>query len=793
MEATIAQQETLGGGGGNLVIPDITGWVVAATLILGIIAIFAGIGAAYWKYFVGWIKFQDREKEALKFVLLQVTVPKDNEIKIDATEQLFGTFASIKKSTGKLFGRFKPQPHISFEIVALHESIRFYVSCHKNHRDLVEKQINGAYPDAEIKEVPEYNIFAENAQTAYASLKLKNADYFPIKTFRDLPTDPMAALTSAMAKMQPGEGAVVQMMISPSVSNWKDLGKKWLKKEKDPGTAEKPKAPGDAKQIEGVESKMSKPGFATTIRIVVSSTSKDSAKAHLGNIRSAFEQFTGPYNSFSGAKVKSEKGFLTDFIYRYQPRFEQPSTLTVDELASLFHFPNKQIETPYITWLTSKRAPAPEKISSTGLYIGKSIFRGVERPVFVGEEDRTRHMYIVGRTGMGKTQLMKNMMLQDIYAGKGICFIDPHGDAAEDLLEMIPPQRAEDVIYFDPGDTERPFGMNMLEAYSEEQKHFVVANIIGLMYKLFDPNKTGIIGPRFEHGVRNAMLTVMSRPGSTFVEVMRIMTDSNFVKELLPSVTDPVVRRYWTDQIAQTSDFHKSEVLDYTTSKFGRFVTNKMMRNIIGQSQSSFDLRKVMDEGKILIVNLSKGKLGEENSNFLGLILVPKILSAAMSRSDIPMEQRRDFYLYVDEFQNFATETFAEILSEARKYHLNLIVANQFIGQISEDIKNAIFGNVGTLIAYRVGVTDANFLQHEFTPTFSESDLVNVDIFNAYIKTIVNGEPMSPFSIHTKPDFEKWKQIKNPQVGQAIRQLSRLKYGRDVKEVEANIAQRAQL
>ncbi|OGE32683.1 hypothetical protein A3C59_03780 [Candidatus Daviesbacteria bacterium RIFCSPHIGHO2_02_FULL_36_13] len=430
---------------------------------------------------------------------------------------------------------------------------------------------------------------------------------------------------------------------------------------------------------------------------------------------------------------------------------------------------------------------------TSGLYLGRSVFRGVVRPVYLSEDDRRRHMYVIGRTGTGKTEFLKSMMLQDIIAGKGICFIDPHGDAAEELLELIPASRAEDVIYFDPSDVTRPFGLNMLEAYSEEQKHFVVASIIGLMYKLFDPNKTGIIGPRFEHGVRNAMLTAMSKPGATFVEVMRIMTDAEFVKELLPLVQDPVVRRYWTDQIAQTTDFHKSEVLDYTVSKFGRFVTNKMMRNIIGQSQSSFDLRKVMDEGKILIMNLSKGRIGEENSNFLGLILVPKILNAAMSRTNVPVDQRKDFYLYVDEFQNFATETFADILSEARKYRLNLIVANQFIGQIGEDLKNAVFGNVGTVIGFRVGVTDANYLQHEFSPTFSEQDLVNVESPHAYIKTIVAGEPMIPFSLDTTKDMNKWKAMLNPQIGQAIKELSRLKYGRELATVEADINVRAKL
>ncbi len=383
--------------------------------------------------------------------------------------------------------------------------------------------------------------------------------------------------------------------------------------------------------------------------------------------------------------------------------------------------------------------------------------------------------------------------MQDIHAGRGVGVIDPHGDLIAGILSRMPPERAEDVIYFDPSDSERPMGLNMLEAETEEQKYFVVTSIVGLMYKLYDPMKTGIIGPRFEHAIRNAMLTVMSEKGNTFVEVVRVLTDSKFVRELLPKVNDPVVRRYWTDQIAQTADFHKSEVLDYIVSKFGRFVTNKLMRNIIGQSESSFDFRRVMDEGKILLCNLSKGNLGEENSNLLGLILAPRILISELSRQNTPENQRRDFYLYVDEFQNFATPDFAQILSEARKYKLNLIVANQFIGQMEEEVKNAVFGNVGTLVAFRVGVTDANYLQHEFSPTFTETDLINIDKYNAYVKTTVNNEPVKPFSVDLTKDMQELARQRHPEVARAIIQLSRLKYGRSRELVEAEIAKRAKL
>ena len=486
---------------------------------------------------------------------------------------------------------------------------------------------------------------------------------------------------------------------------------------------------------------------------------------------------------------------MIDFIYRYQSVFNfsrKQTILNAEEIATIYHFPNKTVETPHIHWVYSKRAPAPAGVAKKGLYLGKSIYRGLTRSVYIGAEDRQRHVYIIGKTGTGKSELLRDMILQDIRAGKGVCLIDPH-DLAEDLLAYIPPERAEDVIYFDPSDFERPMGLNLLDARTEEEKHFVTSAIINLMYKLYDPYKTGIIGPRFEHAIRNAMLTVMAEPGNTFIEIMRCLQDPKFVQELLPKVKDPIVKRYWTDQIARTADFHKSEVLDYIVSKFGRFVTNKMMRNIIGQSKSTFDFRKVMDEGKILIINLAKGKIGEENSNFLGLVLVPRILIAAMSRADIPEEKRRDFHLYVDEFQNFATPDFAQILSEARKFHLNLTVANQFIGQMEDEVKNAVFGNVGTIIAFRVGVTDASYLQREFQPTFAEDDLLNIDRFHAYIKTIVNNEPIPAFSMDLTKDIKAQKKQANPKVAKMIKQLSRLKYGRDKEIVESDIIQRARL
>lgn len=746
--------------------------------------------------FLSWIKTKDREEDSLNSVLLQVAVPKTNEIKIDAMEQFFTSLTTIKKSD--FMQKFKSQTTFSFEIVAQSEDIRFFVWTPDKYHDLIEKQIHGAYPDAEIKVVPEYNIFTEHGKVAYKSLQLKKENFYPIKTYKDLPTDPLASITSALAKMGEGEAAAIQLLVSATDQDWQGAGSGFIsstkKQEADPEQA-KYKVPG--KTLEAVENKISKPGYEVTINIVCVSNDQDSADAHLKNINTAISQLNGEYNGFTSRTIRRKGDFMEDFLYRYQPKFNlmgnRVSVLNSEELATVFHFPNKMVTTPHIHWLYAKTSPAPAEIPKEGLYLGKSSYRGIERPVYLGDSDRMRHMYIIGKTGTGKTELLKDIIMQDIREGRGICFMDPHGDAVEDLLTMIPPERAEDVIYFNPADVERPFGLNLLEANTEDQKHFAATAVINMMYKLFDPYKTGIVGPRFEHAVRNAMLTAMSADNTSFVEVVRILTDSRYVQELLPQVQDPIVRRYWTDQIAQTSDFHKSEVLDYIVSKFGRFVTNRMIRNIIGQTNSSFSFREVMDSGKILLVNLSKGALGEENSNFLGLILVPRILMAAMSRADVPEDQRRDFYLYVDEFQNFATPDFAVILSEARKYRLGLCVANQFIGQVDEEVKNAVFGNVGTIISFRVGVTDANYLQHEFSPTFTEDDLLNIERFHVYTKTIVGNEPVPPFSMSVFKDMAKQEAMKNEKVSEIIKEMSRLKYGRDANIVQQKIAQRAKL
>lgn len=766
---------------------DIIGLIVYSALGVVIVAL-----VFYFLY--TWWKNRARQRQALDSTTLLVRLPKENEIKIEAAEQMLDAIHALKLE--KITSLFRPEDAFAFEIVAKKEDIAFYLNVPNGLRDLVEKNVHAAYPEADIAPVDEPNIWTKDGKTVFAALKLDGGDRHQIKTYKELSNDGLLALTSALSKMGTDEGALVQFIVQPLGDQFRDKSLKLIRTERDKSADEKTSFEADNKELQSLESKIEKPLWQVAIRVCVSAPQLSVAQSHLRNIVTSFAQYNSLYARFGKIKhIIFKRALMVNLIYRYPAMFFNYGMMTLnsEELATVFHFPNKTVETHHIRFLYAKNAPAPREIPTSGLFLGKSVYRGEVRDIYMSLSDRRRHMYIIGKTGTGKSEFLKEMILQDIKEGRGVCAIDPHGEFVEDILQLLPPERAEDVIYFNPSDLTRPMGMNMMEADTEEQRHFVVSSVIGLMYKLYDPHRTGIIGPRFEHAIRNAMLTIMYKKGSTFIELVRSLTDDKFVEELLPLVDDPMVKRYWTDQMAKTSDFHKSEVLDYIVSKFGRFVTNKTMRNIIGQPVSAFNFRQAMDEKKIILCNLSKGILGEEDAKFLGLILVPKVLTAAMSRQDIPMEQREDFFLYVDEFQNYATEDFATILSEARKYRLNLVVANQYIAQIDDQVRAAVFGNVGTMVAFRVGVNDAQFLQHEFAPIFTEIDLANVEKYHVYIKTIVNNEPVPPFSISLEKDMTEVAAHMNPKLAEAVKQLSRLKYGKDKAAVEAEIATRAEL
>ncbi len=718
---------------------------------------------------------------------------------------------------------------MSFEIAASGDEISFYLEIPIQFKDLMEKQIHSYYPESQIEEIKGYNIFTPKSYMATAQLALKKSYIYPIKTYKNLETDPLSGITNALSKLGEEDGVAIQILTRPVGDKWRKSAHQKSKQiqegkakifdipslagrtseglskvlegvshpssavksqDKDAGEFKK-LTPSEEATINALEEKASKVGFQTIIRLVASSkNSKQQAEMYLSNVINAFAQFNYPgFNSFKAIKTKDEKKLVTDYIFRY---FAGPRMiLNSEELASIFHFPNILIDTPNIDWLLSKKASPPPNLPQEGIALGESIYRGIKHKIRIKSLDRRQHMYIIGKSGVGKSTLLSEMIIQDIKTGCGLGVIDPHGDLIEDILLKIPKSRAEDVILFDPADTEHPMGLNLLEYKNPAQKDFLIQEAITIFYKLFDPTRTlGIVGPQWEHWMRNAALTVMEDPsGGTLIEIPQLFVDPDFQSQKLIHVKDPQVRKFWTKQIASTAEFHRSEMLNYFVSKFGRFMTNEMMRNIIGQTHSAFNFRDVMDQQKILLVNLSRGKIGDVNSDLLGMILVSKLQMAAMGRADIPESERKDFYLYVDEFQNFATDSFATILSQARKYHLNLITANQYIAQLEEQVRDAVFGNIGTLICFRVGAQDSEFLAREFHPVFSESDLVNIDRFNTYIKLLIDGTASRPFSMQTvKTEGEE-----NKDVTLSIKELSRLKYGKDKKVVDKEIGERVDI
>lgn len=809
--------------------------VVALFLVLTFLAIYRR--TKYYK------KQVDR---ALKMVPFLVTIPKNEDEEklsgsrdqreiarefIAVAENMYATFFGIYKGGIKnVFKNFiYRNRHISLEIVAVRKEIFFYVVVPYALCSLLEKAVTAHYPEAQIEEAEEYNIFSSERemQGVYGGYVLGYKKHtYPIKTYQAIDNEPVEAITNALSMLGEDEGAAIQILIRPVNPKVMLAGKKITQKiQKGPqkktsvsqvvGEVVNPKdkkpdapepyrtTPMEEQVMKEIDRKTSKFGFETRIRVVVAAKTDEQSKLIFEQIKSAFAQFSDlALNGFKFRKDKNKNRLVTNFVFRFfndslfgLERFWASERgyrliLSTEELASIYHFPNILVQTPGIKWAPAKTSAVPVNLPGSGTLFAKTNYRGVVEDIRITPNDKIRHVYIIGQTGTGKSVMMKNMIIDDIKAGNGLCFIDPHGDAAEDIIAQIPKERAEDVVIFDASDTERPLGLNLFEAKTIEQKDFVIQEAITMLYRLYDPGHTGIMGPRFEHWFRNAALALMADPsGGTFIEVPRIFTDDKYLAEKLKYVTDSVVRNFWISEMGQTADFHKSEVLGWFVGKFGAFMTNTTMRNILGQTQSSLNLREIMDTKKILIVNLSKGIIGELNMQLLGMIFVSKIQMAAMSRADIPEEQRVPFYLYVDEFQNFATDNFAAILSESRKYKLSLIVTNQFIAQLREDIRDAVFGNVGTLVSFRVGPEDGEFVAKQYAPEFELNDIINQENYHAILKMIINGLPSRPFSIIGIPP----PPIEHPEVGKAIRELSRLKYGRPREVIDAEIQEKMKI
>jgi len=773
--------------------------------------VIVSVGGGFF-FFVRWRRKQYL-LNALDLRLLHVKLTlrrkkedqKDFKEDINLSAQLFSILSGAKK------------PFV-FEASVHHigEDINFYVAVPRDMVNFASRQIEGLWQDAQVIETSEYNIFNPQGASVGCYVSQKENYALPIRTYAESGVDTFAPILSGLSKIgEVGEGVMIQVIARPVGSETKkklaghiaslkkgisrkdalehgfSLATKNAKEafvpksdKQDPNKKPEPVVI-DEDAVKALMEKASKPLLSVNFRIVSSAPSEYQAREILQGVASNFDQFTSPSrNELRVKKPKNLQNFIFEASFREFNR-SQEMILNTEELASLFHFPTFTTAVPKVSWLKAKESAPPTNLPSSGTLIGESAFRGEHEPVSITDEDRRRHVYIVGQTGTGKSTLINNMVVRDIYDGKGVGVIDPHGDLIDSILARIPIARADDVIVFDPSDYWRPMGMNMLEYHEDhpEEKTFIVNEMQSIFNRLFSQET---MGPMFEQYMRNSLLLLMEdaqNEPATLMEVPRVFTDSSYRERKLARISNPTVIDFWTKEASRVSgEASLANMTPYITSKFGNFISNDYMRPIIGQTKSAFNFRKMMDEGKILLVNLSKGRLGDINSNLLGMVMTGKILMAALSRVDIPEDKRRDFYLYIDEFQNFTTDSIATILSEARKYHLSLVIAHQFIAQLAENIRDAVLGNAGSIISFRVGPEDTEILKKKFDPIFSENDLSNIDNFNAYVNLLINGQTSTPFNIKIFP-----KDDGNSEFGQKLKELSREKYGRDRKEIENEI------
>ncbi|QQS20915.1 MAG: type IV secretion system DNA-binding domain-containing protein [Candidatus Moraniibacteriota bacterium] len=758
--------------------------------------------------------------------------------KIGAMEQLLVSLQSFRGAkhgidiVGNIKKFFYGPPALVFELANPEgeEEMTFFLSMPKKFRESVEKQVHSFYPTATIEKVKDYTIFSPNGFSAVSTMTLSRGTALPIRTYESLDVDPLNEISNSLSKLsKEGEGAALQIVLSPAGTSWRTEGRRiaremqqgkrlsdvyhespflhflgsalssllsistWSGKSNELPEEKKhvQLTPEEQELVKAIERKVSKAAFHVNVRLLAAAPTEERAGQILAQMENAFAQFEYPEaNVFRTrrARGRSSKPVIFDYIFR-SFREESAFILGVEEIASLFHFPISTTETPNIKWQKAGAAPPPPDIPKEGILLGYNDYRGMKTDIRLAEDDRRRHLYVIGQTGVGKSVFLQEMAKQDVRAGRGLCFIDPHGDAVSDILAAVPKERAEDIVYFDPSDVERPFGLNMLEFSRPEEKTFVINEMINIFDKLYDLKQTG--GPMFEQYMRNAMLLIMEDPasGSTLMEIPKVLADPDFRRMKLERCKNPIVYDFWVKEAEKAGgEAALANMVPYITSKLTPFVANDMMRPIIAQQKSTIDFRMIMDEGKILLINLSKGKLGETNSHLLGMIVAGKILMAALARADMKEESRRDFSFYIDEFQNVTTDSIAQILSEARKYRLNLIIAHQFIGQLSENISKAVFGNVGSLVAFRVGPEDAEFLEKQFEPIFTARDLVNVDNRKAFVRLLINSQSSKPFNLLVSPPTSG-----DEELALHLRELSRLRFGRDVDIVHREIMERTKL
>ncbi len=703
-------------------------------------------------------------------VVLLLQVPRANEKKELAAEQMFASLQGLL--TIPQPGVFKPalRERLSFEIAVREKRIGFYVWVPNYLKSYVEEQIYAQYPTVHISEVEDYAMFRESEQyptQLVTELKFIGNDALPIKTFQSFEVDPLAAITATLAKFTEEEEAWIQLLIRPASSNWHKSSERYVAKLKNsssasttgmmsvlwkpPETKTEAGKMSDSQQTKAsaAEDKTQKLAFETQLRIVYRGNTKlQQAQLQMQSIVASYKQFNSTYlNGFEARKIIDDPYLVAHF--RSRAFNKRGFICNIEEVATLYHLPHTNVETPFILWATSQTAEPPANLplvtpETQGDLspVAATNFRGHNTMFGVPRSDRGRHLYIIGQTGTGKSGMLELLTISDVYSPYGFAVIDPHGDYAQNILKRIPAERAADVVYFNPADTDFPMGFNPLEVYDPKLKTHTSSELIGVIKRIFENSW----GPRLEYILRYSILALLDYPNATMLDITRILTEKPFRNDVLKYVVDPVVRNFWTIEFASWNDKFMTEAIAPILNKVGAFTANPLVRNIIGQPKSSFNIRKIMDERKILIVNLSRGLVGEDNAALLGALLVTKVQMAAMSRADIPGEERTPFYLYVDEFQNFATDSFATILSEARKYGLNLTVANQYTAQMLPEVKDAVFGNVGSIISFRTSADDARGMLKYFEPKFTDYDLVHMHNRHFAISMTIGGEKVPAFS-----------------------------------------------
>jgi len=711
----------------------------------------------------------------------------------DSFEKFTSFFSDLHKFVKDQKGLSKAEKTVSLEISLKENYLHYYIILNTTLAPIVKSLLFSQFPETEILERSDIDI-DKNINTVYAEYRLRRSNYFPLKNTFTPEDDPYLTLSAVLSKLEHfNEGVILQLVVTPGKKRWAKefwrqnfsfitktingiklfLEKPFLIREHVDYDAE-------------IEKKFSNKFFFANFRVLVYAEKDSELRENLVLVEKAIEKFD---NGDSGAinSLKKVKSKQAEVIKNFSTRSltNKKIVLNTQELATIFHFPNSKTKISTVEHVKSKRVEPPKALPISEFLTTPNISvfahtysHGNPLQFGIKRIDRSKHVYIIGKTGMGKSRLIELLTLSDIEDDKGFCVIDAHGDLASDILRSIPQRRIQDVIYFNPPDAQFPIGFNPLECFSPEDKHQVVTGFVAIFKKLFAANWTN----RLEHVLRFTVLALIEAGDATILDIVKLLTDITFRQNIIKKLEDPVVKNFWTHEFSSWNEKFDNEAIIPIINQIGQFLSNDYIRNVVGQKKSRIDFYEAMNSGKIIIINLAKGKLGENNASLLGSMIITKIQEAAMARVNIRESERREFYLYVDEFQNFATESFNQILSEARKFNLSLTIAHQYIDQLTESIRKTAFGNVGSLICFRVGSEDAHFLSKEFAPQFVPDDLINLDTREMCVKLSIDGKTSEPFSGVTidvpeaKENFEK-----------EIVEFSREKYAISKKEVEKEL------